>query len=89
MQNISRVNIFQTAEDLVNKILNMVDCKRLFAVNNTMQVCLHEILYKIAINIIKLKIKEIIRPEQYKHPQTLQQLVVVVLNPECELSVNE
>ena len=36
MQNISGVDILQSAQNLVNKILNMVDCEWLLAVYNAM-----------------------------------------------------
>lgn len=43
------MNIFQSAKDLVDKVLNVVDSKRLTGVNNSMQICFHEILYNIYI----------------------------------------
>lgn len=36
VQYIGRVNVFQSAKYLINEILNMIDCKRLFTVDYAM-----------------------------------------------------
>jgi len=47
MQHVGGVYVLQTTQNLVHKILNMVNSKRLLAIYNTVQICFHQILYNV------------------------------------------
>ncbi len=47
MQHVGGVYVLQTTQNLVHKILNMVDSKRLLAIYNTVQICFHQILHNV------------------------------------------
>ena len=47
MQHVGRVDVLESPQDLVHKVLDVVDGQRLFAVNNAVQVRLHQVLHYI------------------------------------------
>lgn len=46
MDHVGRVNILQPSKNLVNKVLNMINCKRLARVDDSMQISFHKVLLK-------------------------------------------
>jgi len=47
MQHVGGVYVLQTTQNLVHKILNMVNSKRLLAIYNTVQIGFHQILHNV------------------------------------------
>ena len=50
MDNVGRVEEFEGAEDLVDKILDVLCEKLLFRTNNSAQVSLHELTHKVDVS---------------------------------------
>jgi hypothetical protein len=52
VENICRMYILETSQNLIHKVLDMINSKRLFTINDSVQICFHKVLHNV--NIFKL-----------------------------------